>query len=154
MCPVSILEAFGHAIRDLRVSRGWSQEQLAESAQLDRSYMSGIERGRRNVSILTAVRICRALRVPLSALLTDPPIEPSGSGPTPTYPAAERFSTRARRKSTRRTLGGAEALLETPRVTEQLTAVEALTDLIRTVPRPVRLIRIGSAARSGYQVRR
>jgi transcriptional regulator with XRE-family HTH domain len=155
MCPVSILEKFGSAIRDLRVSRGWSQEQLAERAQLDRSYMSGIERGRRNVSILAAVRICRALRVPLSALLSDTAAgEPSGSDQTPAYQGADRLGTRARGKSIRRAAAGTDTLLGTPRVSAQLTALDALTELIRTVPRPVRLLRLGSMARSGYQVRR
>jgi len=56
-------------IRLLRQQRGLSQEALAHLAALDRSYMSGIERGRRNLSILNMARIAAALRVPLSDLL-------------------------------------------------------------------------------------
>jgi transcriptional regulator with XRE-family HTH domain len=56
-------------IRVLRQQRGLSQEALAHLAALDRSYMSGIERGRRNLSILNMARIASALRVPLSDLL-------------------------------------------------------------------------------------
>lgn len=152
---MSILKTFGQAIRDLRVSRGWSQEQLAERAQLDRSYMSGVERGRRNVSILAAVRICRALRVPLSTLIGDAgSSEPSGSEQSTSYAGNKRLGTRSRGKSGRRAAANTEPLLGTPRVTSQLTAVEALTELIRGVPRPVRLIRVGSSAGPGYQARR
>jgi transcriptional regulator with XRE-family HTH domain len=64
-----ILNNLGVAIRLLRQQRGLSQEALAHLAALDRSYMSGIERGRRNLSILNMARIAAALRVPLGDLL-------------------------------------------------------------------------------------
>jgi len=49
--------------------RGWSQERLADEAGVDRSYMSGIERGVRNISILTLAKVALALGVSPSSLL-------------------------------------------------------------------------------------
>jgi len=42
---------FGKRIRELRQARGWSQETLGFESDLDRTYISGIERGLRNVSL-------------------------------------------------------------------------------------------------------
>jgi transcriptional regulator with XRE-family HTH domain len=66
--PHVFLRTLGRRIRALRERRGWSQERLADEAHLDRSYMSGIERGVRNVSILNLAKIARALSVPLTDL--------------------------------------------------------------------------------------
>lgn len=51
----------GSQIRELRKSKGFSQEQLAFQAEVDRSYVGGIERGERNVSFLTLVKIADCL---------------------------------------------------------------------------------------------
>lgn len=51
----------GNQIRDLRKEKGLSQEQLAFRAEIDRSYLGGIERGERNVSFLTLVKIAQCL---------------------------------------------------------------------------------------------
>lgn len=51
----------GNQIRELRKSKGLSQEQLALQAEVDRSYVGGIERGERNVSFLTLVKIALCL---------------------------------------------------------------------------------------------
>ena len=51
----------GNQIRDLRKAIGLSQEQLALQAEVDRSYVGGIERGERNVSFLTLVKIAECL---------------------------------------------------------------------------------------------
>lgn len=56
-------------MRDLRVSLGYSQERLAERANLHRTYVGSVERGERNVSLENIVRIARALRVKPSQLL-------------------------------------------------------------------------------------
>lgn len=57
---------FGSRIRALRTARGISQEELAIASNLDRTYIGGIERGERNLSLVNIVKISRALEVSLS----------------------------------------------------------------------------------------
>jgi len=57
------LDVFGQNIRKLRTEKALSQEALAEKADLDSTYISGIERGVRNPSLLSIVRIAKALGV-------------------------------------------------------------------------------------------
>lgn len=59
----AILRKFGEAVRRERKRRGLSQEDLGFEAELDRTYISGVERGRRNISLLNIHRIARALKV-------------------------------------------------------------------------------------------
>jgi transcriptional regulator with XRE-family HTH domain len=61
----------GKNVRRLRQQRKLTQEQLAFDAEIDLTYMGGIERGKRNPSLLVMARIADALRVPLAKLLTD-----------------------------------------------------------------------------------
>lgn len=56
----------GNQIRFLRKTIGLSQEQLALKAEVDRSYIGGIERGERNVSFLTLVKIAECLNCEVS----------------------------------------------------------------------------------------
>jgi transcriptional regulator with XRE-family HTH domain len=63
------LKRLGGRIRDLRQERGLSQEALADTAGVGRSYMSGIERGVRNCSTLHLFRIAKALHVQPAELL-------------------------------------------------------------------------------------
>jgi transcriptional regulator with XRE-family HTH domain len=56
------LKTFGLRVRKLREDLDWSQDQLAEQADLHRTYISGLERGERNVSVLNIVRLARALK--------------------------------------------------------------------------------------------
>jgi len=65
------LRAFGARIRQLRERKGWSQEKLAQAADLHRTYISGVERGERNVSLLNILAIASALEVKPSVLLSD-----------------------------------------------------------------------------------
>ena len=58
----------GERVRKLRTSRGLSQEVLAARADLDRTYISGIERGVRNVSLRNLHSIALALDLTLSEL--------------------------------------------------------------------------------------
>jgi transcriptional regulator with XRE-family HTH domain len=60
--------AYGLALRELRSQRGLSQERLAQLAQLDRTYVSGIERGERNPSLTNLLKLSGALGVNLSEL--------------------------------------------------------------------------------------
>jgi transcriptional regulator with XRE-family HTH domain len=53
--------AFGDVIRDLRNRRGISQESLALLCGLDRTYISGIERGTRNPSLANILKLASAL---------------------------------------------------------------------------------------------
>lgn len=57
-------------VRRLRQAKGFTQEQLAFEARLDLTYVGGIERGRRNPSLLAMARLAAALEVPTEALLT------------------------------------------------------------------------------------
>lgn len=62
------LRRFGENVRAKREAQDLSQEQLAERADLDRTYISGVERGVRNLSILSAVRIAKALKITVADL--------------------------------------------------------------------------------------
>ena len=62
------LRRLGHRIRDLRLERGWSQEEFALEVDLARSYMGGVERGERNISFINLARIAGALDVTIAAL--------------------------------------------------------------------------------------
>lgn len=59
---------FGLRLKDLRLASNLSQEQLGMLAQLDRTYISGIERGVRNVGVINIFRIAQALKVPPAEL--------------------------------------------------------------------------------------
>ncbi|WP_367110837.1 helix-turn-helix domain-containing protein [uncultured Psychrobacter sp.] len=61
--------AFGKRIRDVRRSKGISQEMLAEMAGIDRSYMGNIERGEKNVTLKKAYEICDALGIEIQELV-------------------------------------------------------------------------------------
>lgn len=65
---MTITESFGLALRQCREQMKISQEELAHRAGLDRTYISGIERGRRNPSLLTIERMAKTLGVDLGAL--------------------------------------------------------------------------------------
>jgi transcriptional regulator with XRE-family HTH domain len=67
----ALLKRIGGQIRAARTARGWSQEALANEAGLDRSYVSGLERGEFNVSVLTLARIAKKLGLRTSRLLED-----------------------------------------------------------------------------------
>jgi transcriptional regulator with XRE-family HTH domain len=64
-----ILEAFGKKVQEERLKHGLSQEKLAEIAGLDRTYISSMERGRRNVSLLNIIKVASALSIPPSIFL-------------------------------------------------------------------------------------
>ncbi len=60
---------FGNQIRTLRKKKGWSQERLALEADMDRSYVGGVEQGRRNISLINIYRLAKTLKVKPSKLL-------------------------------------------------------------------------------------
>lgn len=55
--PKLVLKAFGKRVRELRVERGMSQEELAHLSGLDRSYLGGVERGERNISLVNITKL-------------------------------------------------------------------------------------------------
>jgi transcriptional regulator with XRE-family HTH domain len=59
----AIRKSFGAHLRELRQKAGLSQEELADLAGLDRSYIGGVERGERNVSLVNIHKIARALKI-------------------------------------------------------------------------------------------
>lgn len=61
---------FGKRIATLRKMRGWSQEQLALESGLARSYLGGVERGQRNISLLNIYRLAESMELPPSALFS------------------------------------------------------------------------------------
>ena len=67
----------GENVRRLRERRGWTQDQLAEVSGLHYTYVSGIERGRRNVTIDVLARMADALRVRPTELLRELPQSPA-----------------------------------------------------------------------------
>ncbi len=69
--PVKPQAAFGEAVRRLRQKLSLSQENLAAEAQLDRTYVSSLERGHRNPTLTTIVKVSGALRVSASSLLAE-----------------------------------------------------------------------------------
>lgn len=61
--------ALGRAVRELRQSQGHSQEGFADVAGMHRTYIGGIERGERNVSFTTILKLAEALGVPPSVVV-------------------------------------------------------------------------------------
>ncbi|MDX9736716.1 MAG: helix-turn-helix transcriptional regulator [Azonexus sp.] len=64
-----LIAHFGLTVRSFRERHGWSQELLAEKADLNRSYLGEVERGCVMPSLETAAKLASALGVPLSELL-------------------------------------------------------------------------------------
>lgn len=66
----TLLNNLGQRIRELRTKSGLSQEKLAFTCDLDRTYIGSVERGERNVSIINLQKIAKSLNVELHELLT------------------------------------------------------------------------------------
>lgn len=64
---------FGKRIRQLRLAKGWSQEDLAARSGLHPTYIGGIERGERNLGLNNLLKLARALDEHPSALFADFP---------------------------------------------------------------------------------
>ena len=63
-----ILLDFGNNLRKLRIEKGFSQEKFADLTQLDRTYVSGLERGKRNPSYLILLKIAKSLNISIKDL--------------------------------------------------------------------------------------
>ena len=67
---------FGQRLAQLRKARGWSQETLALESGVARSYLGGVERGQRNISLINICRLAATLELPPSKLLEFEPVRP------------------------------------------------------------------------------
>ncbi len=70
--PDNLREVLAYWVRLLRVQKGWSQERLAMECELDRTYVSAVERSRWNVSLSNIERLAQALDVESWCLLKPP----------------------------------------------------------------------------------
>ncbi|MCI9386041.1 MAG: helix-turn-helix domain-containing protein [Lachnospiraceae bacterium] len=66
-----ITEKVGLRIKELRTTLGLSQEKLALKAEIDRTYLTGVEQGKRNPSIKSLEKIVNALEVNFSEFFKD-----------------------------------------------------------------------------------
>lgn len=62
---------FGKKLREVRTRKGISQEKLAELAGLHRTYVSSVERGERNISLVNIDSLARALGVTMAEVMPD-----------------------------------------------------------------------------------
>ena len=59
---------FGKNLKILRAQQNISQEEFADKTKLDRTYISGLERGKRNPSFLTLIKLAKTLNIPIEKL--------------------------------------------------------------------------------------
>ena len=78
MASNQALTVLGSRIRKQRELLGLSQEQFADRCGFDRTYISMIERGKRNISLLNLLRVAHGLNIRLSSL-----VEGLNNGPSP-----------------------------------------------------------------------
>ena len=75
-----VLVSLGSVIRRARNSAGFSQEKLADRANLHRTYIGGVERGERNVGFKNLIAISAALNIPVHELVRDVDVPRRGAG--------------------------------------------------------------------------
>lgn len=90
---MGIRAEFGLRLKELRARSGMTQETLAFLAGLDRSYISGVERGERNISLVNIEKIASALRVSVAYLFANErfSVQPAYMDKDFSIPFAERF---------------------------------------------------------------
>jgi transcriptional regulator with XRE-family HTH domain len=66
---MDILASFGQRVREKRTALGLSQEAFADKCKLDRTYISGIERGKRNLSLRNIDIIAKTLGIEITELM-------------------------------------------------------------------------------------
>jgi len=109
----NVQRSLGRRIRELRSRHGWTQEQFAEYCGLHRTYLGHVERGEKNVSLSTVLRVANALGVRISSLLgrSEPGqvapelkhLRPPLTGSAPAHPEVNRLigELQAQRKALR-----------------------------------------------------
>ncbi|MGD8854450.1 MAG: helix-turn-helix transcriptional regulator [Gammaproteobacteria bacterium] len=68
--PSETARRLGMTVRLLRLSRGWSQETLAELAGLDRTFIGAVERAERNITLASAEKLANAFDMTVAELLS------------------------------------------------------------------------------------
>ena len=68
---MDICKKFGNRVRELRIVHGLTQEALAQKASLHRTYIGGIERGERNVSLVNIEKIANVFDISITSLMGD-----------------------------------------------------------------------------------
>ena len=68
---MSIEQKIGDRIKEIRVTKKLTQEQLAWEADVDRTYMNHVENGRKNISIKSLEKIIKALNTDMSTFFKD-----------------------------------------------------------------------------------
>jgi transcriptional regulator with XRE-family HTH domain len=131
-----VLVLLGKRVRDLRAAKKWSQEEFANICGFHRTYAGQVERGEKNISFGNLLKLCNALGVTLSELLSGleegAPLERAG----------------ARRKPARDQRAGFERrMLEVQRLIKRLG--HQRTEMDRTI-----LILEGLMARTGSRAKR
>lgn len=76
----NVMARFGSRLREIREGQGISQEKLADLASLHRTYVSSVERGKNNISLVNIERLAVALGVPMRDLM--PVDAPSSTTPS------------------------------------------------------------------------
>lgn len=71
MSSMTTLKTIGKRIATIRKKEGITQEDLAGMAEMDRSYLSEIENGHKNMSVMSLLKIAEALKIKPSKLLND-----------------------------------------------------------------------------------
>lgn len=71
---MNVQQQFGENLAKIRREKGYSQEKLALETGIARSYLSGVERGKRNISLINICIIAGKLEIPPSKLLDFSPI--------------------------------------------------------------------------------
>lgn len=65
---INVNQQFGNRLRHLRQARGWSQEEFGARCNLDRTYISGIERGVRNPTLTVIATLAVGLEISIEML--------------------------------------------------------------------------------------
>lgn len=87
-----VQKIFGNRIRELRKIKGFSQEDFALECKLDRTYVSQVELGKRNICLQNIQVMADALNMPIAALFSPPDILSSTEIPTVNYRINQNFS--------------------------------------------------------------
>jgi len=66
---LTIEEAFGEVIRELRKANNFSQERLADLSHIDRSFISLVENGRKQPSLITIFQLAKAFNVSTAKIM-------------------------------------------------------------------------------------